>query len=189
MKRASDVQVRPGKRLKTSRTPLSTTQPSSEADALSGMSIREQAKPYLLATARVPVDVFKFNWSTGTNRAVDRKHVRTLCRIFSERKLQRESEQHYVRAICTKTEIARMVTTMDVQSPVAQSSNPSSDLKSWPLFNNWEALNQSKIELIAGQHRVEALKEYAQQLKWHEDQLWWICDIYDKGTFLVGKFM
>jgi hypothetical protein len=175
--------------METSRAPLSIKQYSAEPDDMSGMSIREQARPYLLATARVPINVFDFTWSTGANRSINRKHVRTLCRIFSERKLQRENEQHYVRAISTKEEVTRMINSINKELPVISTLDPCASVKPWPVFNQWEAINQTKIELIAGQHRIEALKEYAQHLKWQDDQLWWICDIYDKGISLIHILM
>jgi hypothetical protein len=46
-------------------------------------------------------------------------------------------------------------------------------------FEDWNTLNGTKIELITGQHRIEALKEYVRHFELDGDQLWWICDIYE----------
>jgi hypothetical protein len=60
---------------------------------------------------------------------------------------------------------------------------------SWPAFDDWMVVNRSRAEVLAGQHRVEALKLYLRRISsnhsgahaFEKDQSWWICDIYDKG--------
>jgi hypothetical protein len=56
-------------------------------------------------------------------------------------------------------------------------------------FRNWADLNgDDKPELMAGQHRIEALKDYVKQTASDPSDLWWICEFYDKGmTLLVNK--
>jgi hypothetical protein len=61
----------------------------------------------------------------------------------------------------------------------------------WPSFDDWVRVNGTKAELIAGQHRVEALKLYLRRTGTDRDgdptsdgQSWWVCEIYDKGNDL-----
>jgi hypothetical protein len=50
-------------------------------------------------------------------------------------------------------------------------------------FKNWADFNgDEKPELMAGQHRIEALKDYVKQTDSDSSDLWWICEFYDKGV-------
>lgn len=71
-----------------------------------------------------------------------------------------------------KEEVERM---LQYTSTTSRGSGP------WPAFDDWNEVNNSKIEIIAGQHRIKTLEKYARDLNLREDQLWWICDIYDRG--------
>jgi hypothetical protein len=51
----------------------------------------------------------------------------------------------------------------------------------WVSFMDWMLVNGRPAELMAGNHRMEALKEHLKQLKSADDERWWICDIYDQG--------
>lgn len=178
MKHKLNSPGRPAKKPKVAQTELTS----------SGKSIRELAKPYLLTTAKVLVDDFKFSWSIGTNRSIDRKHVRALYRIFLEQRLQREHEEHHIQGICTKAEVEKVLQHLqNIGKSTAPTRSDSNDSIVWPTFEDWNTLNGTKIELIAGQHRIEALKEYVRHFNLEGDQLWWICDIYDKGIFTVIK--
>ncbi|KAL6366018.1 hypothetical protein LRP88_00601 [Fusarium phalaenopsidis] len=53
-------------------------------------------------------------------------------------------------------------------------------------FKNWADFNgDEKPELMAGQHRIEALKDYVKQTDSDSSDLWWICEFYDKDTLPV----
>lgn len=48
-------------------------------------------------------------------------------------------------------------------------------------FEDWDTIVREKAELMAGNHRVEALKKCLQLSKCENREWWWICDFYDKG--------
>ncbi|GKU10606.1 unnamed protein product, partial [Fusarium langsethiae] len=47
-------------------------------------------------------------------------------------------------------------------------------------FKHWADITDEKPELMAGQHRVEALRSYVNQTASSSDDLWWICEFYDR---------
>ena len=59
--------------------------------------------------------------------------------------------------------------------------NAPEDKSKYPLFKGWDIIIKKKTKLIAGNYRVEVLKEYICCLKSPENKRWWICDIYNKG--------
>ena len=61
------------------------------------------------------------------------------------------------------------------------SADASRDKSEYLSFKDWDTIIGEKAELIAGNHRVEALKEYLRRSKSSENEGWWICDVYDKG--------
>ncbi|KAM0361982.1 hypothetical protein ACHAO7_011539 [Fusarium culmorum] len=53
-------------------------------------------------------------------------------------------------------------------------------------FRNWADFIDERPELMAGQHRIEALKDYVKQTHSDPNDLWWICEFYDKGVTLLN---
>ena len=51
-------------------------------------------------------------------------------------------------------------------------------------FGDWEQIIGRKAELLAGNHRVEALKELLRWSASDEREWWWMADIYNQGTYL-----
>jgi hypothetical protein len=51
-----------------------------------------------------------------------------------------------------------------------------------PFFESWSAVTSSPAELLAGNHRIHALKEFLDRRKiTNKSDRWWICDIFDRG--------
>jgi hypothetical protein len=150
-------------------------------DLTHGQSIREQAEPYRLATAIFHVDALTPVWTVGSNRDLDMKQVHALCAIFEQQQLQRESVQNRLRVACSRADVERMT------AHLAQAGQPTSETaSSWPSFRDWVSVNGCPVELMAGQHRVAALKAFLhKKSRLHtssdEDPQWWLCDIYDRG--------
>lgn len=150
-------------------------------DLMDTKSVREQAEPYRLVTAKFPIEALTPVWKVGSNRQIDTKHVESLCRIFKEQRLQREPEENHLRIACSQAEVQRMVDHV----------NPTGTLQLACLpFDDWMVVNGTKAELMAGQHRVEALRLYLQNLSsqskgtsLEKEHSWWICDIYDIGEY------
>ena len=51
-------------------------------------------------------------------------------------------------------------------------SNILKDKSKYPLFKDWDMIIGEKAELIAGNYRVKALKEYLCRLKSSENERW-----------------
>jgi hypothetical protein len=48
-------------------------------------------------------------------------------------------------------------------------------------FLDW-AEHNDKVEVVAGQHRIRALQEYVRERRAPATELWWACELYDRGT-------
>jgi hypothetical protein len=151
-------------------------------------SIREQAEPYRLATARFPIAALTSTWRIGSNRLIDAKHVQDLCRIFEEERLQREQVENHLLVACSRADFERMMAHLqnaEKSRPALEDCSPS-----WPDFSDWMLVNGCKVEIMGGQHRVEALKVFLACISKRpgasaviEEQSWWICEIYDQREF------
>lgn len=156
-------------------------------DLVKSTSLREQAEPYLLATAKFRIEALTSTWSLGSNRQIHKNHVQSLCRIFEEQGLQREPVEYHLLIACTREEVQRMVDHLELAGHNLSECEGNQTL--WPSFDDWMSVNGSKAEIMAGQHRVEALKLYLRRISsnhpgtqaFEKDQSWWICGIYDKG--------
>jgi hypothetical protein len=74
-------------------------------------SIEERAEPFRLMTAKFPIDDVAAQWSMGSNRDVDVKHVRQLCQRFEEHGLQRQDRTHRVCLLCHAEDVRQCATT------------------------------------------------------------------------------
>ena len=61
------------------------------------------------------------------------------------------------------------------------SINAPGDKLEYPSFKGWDIIIREKAELIVGNYKIEALKEYLRRLKSLKNKRWWICDVYNKG--------
>jgi hypothetical protein len=149
-------------------------------------SIRQQAEPYRLATARFPIDALTSTWRIGSNRPIDTKHVQDLCRMFEEQGLQRELSENHLLVACSRDEFDRMIDHLrKVEKGLANSED---DPSSWHAFHDWTAVNKCQAEIMGGQHRVEALRVFLARISKRSgesavatEQAWWVCEIYDQG--------
>lgn len=149
-----------------------------------GDSIYDQAAPYLLATARFPIDALTSQWSNGINRPIDQAHKRRLRQVFNEVGVFRRDRSHRLQIACSKAEVQKMLHHLEEHqactAAAAAKGADEVDLE-WPSFEDWLSVVGSKVELIAGHHRVEAFKEYLQLRELPEKERWWVCSIYDNG--------
>jgi hypothetical protein len=141
--------------------------------------VRDRAEPYRLATARFLVDDLNPTWVDGRNRKPDKKQVSALCAIFEGQQLQRESVENRLRVLCSRSDVEQMLAHLG-DEPATETSS------SWPWFGDWIMVTGCRAELMAGQHRVAALKAFFQKKdRLHTtsepDPLWWLCDVYDRG--------
>lgn len=148
-------------------------------------SIYDQAAPYLLATARFPIDALTSEWSIGVNRPIDQAHKRRLRQIFDEVGVLRRDVTHRLQVACSKAQVQQMLAHVSeegqAQTTAAAAEGAEDGDSKWPSFEGWMSVIGADAELIAGHHRVEAFKEYLQLRGLPEDERWWVCSIYDKG--------
>jgi hypothetical protein len=153
------------------------TKTNSASNALSeSTTIEKRAEPFRLMTVKFPIDDVTPQWSMGSNRDVDAKHVRQLCQIFDEHGLQRQDRTHRVRLLCEAKDVKAICDHLGIDvTPNDHSTDP-------PFFEGWSAFTSSPAELLAGNHRIHALKEFLKQRKiTDKNERWWVCDIFNKG--------
>ena len=144
-------------------------------------SAREQARPYLLATAKLPVAALTSTWRTGQNRPLNLQHVQDLCSVFAKGGLARSSEKNYLLVACSAAAVATMREYLKAAGEISNFNGLLGDdsplsFKYWP-----EVTDNAPAELMAGQHRVAALRKYVEENGFEEDELWWTCELYDQG--------
>ncbi|SCO47758.1 uncharacterized protein FFMR_08829 [Fusarium fujikuroi] len=141
-------------------------------------SVRRQAEPYRLAIAEFPINLLTSSWSRSTNRPLDRNHVAHLCRSFRQGNLTRRAEENYIQVTCSATAVDSIISTI-------AGSDRHADNHPVLSFKHWADVNDEKPELMTGQHRIEALRDYVEQTSSGSDDLWWTCEFYNKDTLPV----
>lgn len=167
----------------SSQPPAKRRRPQSGApkdDSTYGQSLLERAKDYHLGTARFPINALNPVWKEGQNRDPDGKQIQALLKIFKEQGVQREAVAHRLRVICPRAEFERMV------AHLAQTGSPTAKTAPVPSFFDWVEVNGSRIELMAGQHRVKAFdlllaKGNKLPTSSEEELPWWECEVYNSG--------
>ena len=141
-----------------------------------GESMREEAQPYRIVTARMPIHALTSTWSLGRNRPVDAHHIRRLYNIFAQGGLNRTAEENHIIVLCSRAETSKMMKHLDEIGVGAINDGVL-------CFDDWLSVNEGKlVEIMAGQHRVKALEAYVERTHASEKELWWTCEFYDQGT-------
>lgn len=135
----------------------------------------EQAQQYRILTAKMPVEALAADWSVGRNRVIQEKHVKALCKIFTQGGLKRAD--NHLAVLSTRPEVECMLRVMGLH-------DEATDADDIPAFDDWLSVNRRQVELMDGQHRVEALKQYVSETRADKKELWWPCDFYDRGMRL-----
>lgn len=143
-------------------------------------SLTQQVERYRLVRAKFPIDCVTAAWSKGSNRSISEAHCDQLRKAF-ESGLYREDPQHCLRLACSKDEVDRVLAHLQAQG---QPTNFDDHLRPWVDFMDWAKVNDRPAELMAGAHRVKALKTFLKKHGYDEgdqSQRWWVCEIYDQG--------
>lgn len=141
-----------------------------------GESVREQARPRRIAVARMCIKDLTPKWTLGQNRPIDKGQVQKLLNIFKRGGVNRTAKEHYLQLLCSSSEVTRMKAHLGLEERTMET--PTEGIL---CFNDWHTVNQTQVEIMAGQHRVEALKAYMLETKSEAKEGWWICEIYDQG--------
>lgn len=90
--------------------------------------------------------------------------------------LARQSKENYILVQCSAELVQRAI-----RETRAEGGDDDNDPWRLPMFDNWKDINDEKPEVIAGQHRIEALQQYVRQTDGDVRDLLWVCEFYDKG--------
>lgn len=140
-----------------------------------GRSAQHEAEDYRLATAKMPLDALSCVWRKGTNRHLNRRHVEKLRNAFQQGNLERQEAEKFLLVQCSAEAVGRMMNHLG-QSGSGSQCNQVLSFEDWPIINPNE-----KAEVMAGQHRIEAMREYVKQTGADSKELWWTCIVYDRG--------
>ncbi|KAF4806473.1 hypothetical protein CGCSCA5_v014353 [Colletotrichum siamense] len=151
-------------------------------------SARERARPYLLAVAKMPIAVLDTTWSVGRNRSINTAHVQELLHMFRSSRLERRAPEKRIIVLCSADEVSRMQQAFgnveeDEQDEDMKEEEDDDEGDTYPKmsFLRWAEVNGGKAEVMAGQHRIQALREYIKEMGAAGPQPWWTCELYDKG--------
>ncbi|KAG6095205.1 hypothetical protein E4U31_005985, partial [Claviceps sp. LM219 group G6] len=137
-----------------------------------------------IITARMPTKLLTTNWSLGTNRLLNRRHVQQLKKAFVQfGGPKRDAEEHHLKVLCKGAEVHQMMKQLRSQDGTKQAGGMP-DFTIWPDVNGPE-----QVELLAGQHRIRALEEWVKEADLGEGELWWPCKFYDKDGISVEQNM
>ena len=160
--------------------PESEDKPSYEIPE--SVPLQQQAEPHLLATVKFPIDCVTAQWKDGSNRPINQTHKRRLCRAFQTPPgLLRTDPQHRLRLACRKSEVRKMMDALEREGFRRASQLALDPSNEYPSFMNWAEVVGTQVEMMAGHHRVAALKDYLEAKKAGPAERWWICDVYDQG--------
>lgn len=133
-----------------------------------------------LITARMPITALSTKWTLGENRPEDPRHVQRLKKRFlDEGGPKREAKGNHIVALCSGAEVRRML------ESIGLGETDFNAIEAMPDFSDWMLINGGrKAELVEGQHRIRALPEFAEEVGWGEEEMWWPCEFYDRGEIL-----
>lgn len=144
-------------------------------------SAYDQSEQYRLATVKFPIDALTPEWRIGANRPINEAHKRRLFQIFKETGVLRQDASHRLHIACSKAQVQLMLNHLRQKGQAecaVDARNADVELLS---FEDWDSVIGGKAELMAGNHRVEAFKEYLQYSRSSEKERWWVCNVYDRG--------
>ncbi|KAF4474785.1 hypothetical protein CGGC5_v016501 [Colletotrichum fructicola Nara gc5] len=147
-------------------------------------SARERAQPFLLAVARMPIDVLDTAWSVGRNRPINAAHVQELLHAFRSGGLERRAPENRITVLCSAEAVSLMQQDgggiEGREEDDGEDGNDDNDSPCELSFLHWAEVSGGKAEVMAGQHRIQALREYVKETGAPGSDLWWACELYDK---------
>lgn len=78
--------------------------------------------------------------------------------------------------------LLRVCTAADIQSSTIKWSdeNPQDP-------RHMSEITSLRFEVLAGQHRIAALREYVSDTESDPAELWWTCELYDQGMVFLSS--
>lgn len=130
------------------------------------------AAPFLLATAKFPIDATVADEKMDILRHANPKHKARLLGSFAKG-LHRDQKHNRVALLSSKSNVDKVLAHLQLQSTI--------DDGPWPSFMDWIQQGNEPAKVLAGHHRISALKDH---FHGQQDRRYWICDIYDQGCQL-----
>ncbi|KID80877.1 hypothetical protein MGU_11700 [Metarhizium guizhouense ARSEF 977] len=162
------------------RSPQRRALAADESSIREASSIRQRAERYRLATAKMPLDSLTCTWTRGKNRRLQQQQVSRLCDDFRELGLEREAEENFLLVQCSAAAVEQMLGFLGV-GRLLKDGESARD-RTWS-FHDWLVVNSGEeVEVMAGQHRMAALRQYATKTGSDTGKLWWTCYIYDADS-------
>jgi hypothetical protein len=128
-------------------------------------------------TARMPIHALTTKWTLGDNRLLIPHHVQVLKQRFLDKGgPKREAKENYLQVLCSGADLTRMIEKVGLGETDWYAAGAIPDFQDWMSVNSGR-----KAEVLAGQHRIKAFEEFATQVGLGKDDLWWPCEIYNKG--------
>ncbi|KAF1951134.1 hypothetical protein CC80DRAFT_509011 [Byssothecium circinans] len=121
------------------------------------ISITGQAANYLLATAKFPIDQLTADWAIGQNRPINKAHKKRIHQLYNEVGVLRRDSSHRLQVTCTKAQVDKMRNWL-AENPAAENIQDNV-----PSFMDWAAAGCQPAELMAGNHRVQALQDFLEE--------------------------
>lgn len=142
-----------------------------------GPTLKQQPEAESMITARMPIMALTTEWSLGRNRPLDPRHVQKLSKRFiAEGGPKREATQNHLKVLVSGADVRRMMEQLGLSEADFDAVKVMAD------FSGWMAVNgERKAEVLAGQHRIQALEEFVQHARCGTEELWWPCKFYDRG--------
>ncbi|KAL5371084.1 hypothetical protein DPSP01_014501 [Paraphaeosphaeria sporulosa] len=167
----------------------SATQMNKRPSLREANSVYDEAEQYRIATVRFPINALTSKWSSGANRPISKTHKRRLCQIFKEVGVLRRDPDHRLQIACSRAHVEQMLEHLGQKrnevggAAGTREKSPDTDAD-YPSFEDWSSVvgEQEKAELIAGQHRLEALKELLETSGAQHAERWWVCNVYDRDA-------
>lgn len=161
------------KNMSTSESPPPAKRVAGAAAQLRDVkSIEEQAEQYRLGTVKFPLNALTTTWKLGSNRRINGKHVHALYEKFKDEGLQRDVPINHLLVECGRDDFERMMDHLRVGGV---------SIPECPSFDEWMRVIGNQAEVMAGQHRMEALRLSPDGAPAAGNQAWWTCRVYDTG--------
>ncbi|KAK3177774.1 hypothetical protein K4F52_009472 [Lecanicillium sp. MT-2017a] len=140
------------------------------------LSVMQEAEPHRLATAKLPFGALNCQWADGSNRELKDAQVTNLRGLFRTNSILRTADENFLVVKCSRDAVDRMLKHLEAQGHSAAAGKTS--LLS---FLEWLRVNPGvKLEVLAGQHRMAALREEVRETGADDGELWWTCIILDE---------
>jgi len=176
-------------------------------------SLLQQAEQFRFGTLNLQLNCVDPIWDRayGTNRPIKPGHINHLLKEFELNGIHRMEPQNHLYVACSAETWAQLQ--KHCEDPDTWLSNPDNPTQSRSIFTSihnrkqsidklfspngfttdspiiwgWKNKDSCRLELLAGQHRIRALRRLLEKIIGDDQsqiaaQYWWTCAIYNQGN-------